>query len=71
MSYSLTDEEIRHLKELKGAGDHGRNFDQAWFGLKRLMKVGYVKRNAIEGTATRYVITDLGRIALDNTLARR
>jgi hypothetical protein len=71
MAYSLTDDEIRLLKELKGAGDRGRNIDESRLELKRLMKVGYVRRSGTEGTATRCVITDFGRIALDNTLARR
>lgn len=71
MAYCITDEEIRLLKELKGAGDRGRNIEQARFELKRLMNVGYVKRSAIEGTASRYVITDFGRRALDNAMAQR
>jgi hypothetical protein len=71
MAYSIADEEIRLLKELKGAGDRGRNIDQARLELKRLMNVGYVKRSAIEGTATRCVITDFGRRALDNAMAQR
>jgi hypothetical protein len=70
MAYSLTDDEIRLLKELKGAGDRGRNVDQSRLELKRLIKVGYVRRSAIEGSAPRHVITDFGRIALDTTLAR-
>jgi hypothetical protein len=28
MEYRLTDEEVSLLKELKGAGERGRNFDQ-------------------------------------------
>ena len=69
MAYRLTDDEILLLKELKGAGARGRNIDQARFELRRLMKVGYVRQSAIEGT--RYVITDFGRIALDDEIAGR
>lgn len=69
MAHSLTDDEIRLLKELKGAGDRGRNIDQSRLELKRLMNISYVRRGAIEGTATRYVITDFGRIALDDAIA--
>ena len=68
MEYRLTDEEIGILKELKGAGERGRNFDQRSPGLERLMRAGYVRRLPSKGTATRHVITDIGRIALDNTL---
>jgi hypothetical protein len=71
MAYSLTDDDIRLLKELKGAGARGRNIDQARVELKRLMKMDYVRQGGIEGTATRYVITDFGRIALDNEIAGR
>jgi hypothetical protein len=71
MAYRLTDDEIRLLKELKGAGDRGRNIDQARLELKRLMKIGYVKQSAIEGSAPRYMITDFGKIAVDTTIARR
>jgi len=71
MAYRLTDDEILLLKELKGAGARGRNIDQARFELRRLMKVGYVRQSATEGTATRYVITDFGRIALDDEIAGR
>jgi hypothetical protein len=62
----LTDEEIRLLKELKGAGERGRNFDRGSSGVQRLIRAGYVRRRPSKGTATRYVITDIGRIALDN-----
>jgi hypothetical protein len=44
MEYRLTDEEISLLKELKGAGGRGRNFDQGSSGLERLIRAGYVKR---------------------------
>jgi hypothetical protein len=71
MAHSLTDNEIRLLKELRGAGERGRNFNQGSSGLERLMRVGYVRQRPSKGTATRYVITDFGKIALDNTLARR
>jgi hypothetical protein len=68
MEYRLTDEEISLLKELKGAGERGRDCDRGSSGLQRLMRAGYVRRRPSKGTATRYVITDIGRIALDNTL---
>jgi hypothetical protein len=68
MEYRLTGEEISLLKELKGAGGRGRNVDQGSSGLERLVRAGYVKRRPGKGTAARYVITDIGRIALDNTL---
>jgi hypothetical protein len=68
MEYRLTDEEISLLKEPKGAGERGRNFDRGSSGLQRLMRAGYVRRHPGKGSATRYVITDIGRIALDNTL---
>jgi hypothetical protein len=68
MEFRLTDEEISLLKELKGAGERGRNFDQGSSGVQRLMRAGYVKRRPSKGTTTRYVITDIGRIALDNML---
>ena len=71
MAYSLTDDEIRLLKELKGAGIRGRQVPLAPLVLARLMKVGYVKRRVSKESTDRYVITDLGAAALDITLARR
>jgi hypothetical protein len=71
MTYSLTDEEIRLLKELRGAGERGRPVPQAPLMLARLIKTGYVERRLIEGISTRYVITDLGRRSLDTAMARR
>jgi hypothetical protein len=68
MEYRLNDGEVSLLKELKGAGERGRNLDQRSSGLERLVRAGYVRRRPSKGTATRYVITDIGRIALDNTL---
>ena len=44
MEHRLTDEEISLLKELKGAGERGRNFDRGSSGLQRLMRAGYVRR---------------------------
>jgi hypothetical protein len=67
---SLTDEESRLLKELRGAGDRGRNLEQAQPGLERLMRAGYVKRSLIEGTTARYLITDFGRRNLDAAMER-
>ena len=71
MTYSLTDEEIRLLKELRGAGERGRPVPQASLMLARLIKTGYVERRLIEGISIRYVITDLGRRSLDTAMARR
>jgi hypothetical protein len=65
---NLTAAVILILKELKGAGGRGRDFDQRSSELERLMWAGYVKRRPSKGTATRYVITDKGRRALDNTV---
>jgi hypothetical protein len=69
MSYSLTDDEIQLLKELKGAGSRGRLVAQAPLVLARLMRAAYVKRRVIEASADRYVITDLGAAALSNAIA--
>ena len=69
MTYSLTDDEIRLLKELKGAGSRGRLVPQAPLVLARLMSAGYVKRRVINASADRYVITDLGAAALTNAIA--
>lgn len=71
MAYNLTDDEIRLLKELRGAGEHGRPVPQAPLMIARLVKAGYVERRVTEGTSTRYVITDLGIISLGTALARR
>jgi hypothetical protein len=65
MAYSLTDDEIRLLKELKAAGSRGRLVPQAPLVLARLMRAAYVKRRrVINASADRYVITDLGAAAL-------
>jgi hypothetical protein len=69
MAYSLTDDEIRLLKELKAAGSRGRLVPQAPLVLARLMRAAYVKRRAIKADADRYVITDLGAAALSNAIA--
>jgi hypothetical protein len=71
MTRSLTDEEIRLLQELRGAGERGRPVPQLPLMLARLVKGGYVERRPIEGASARYVITDLGRISLDTAMARR
>jgi hypothetical protein len=60
MDFSLADEEIRLLKELKGVGELGRIFPQAQSVLARLIRAGYVKRRVIKLSADRYVITALG-----------
>ena len=64
----ITDDEIRLLKELKGAGSRGRPVARAPLVLARLMRAGYVKRR-VKATADRYVITVLGAVALDNAMA--
>jgi hypothetical protein len=69
MAYRLTDDEIRLLKELKGAGSRGRLVPQAPLVLARLMRVACVKRRVIKGSADRYVITDLGAAALSDAVA--
>ena len=71
MAYSLTDDEIRLLKELRGTGERGRPVPQAPLMVARLVKAGYVERRVTEGTSNRYVITDLGRMAIDTAMARR
>jgi hypothetical protein len=71
MAYSLTDDEIRLLMELRGAGERGRPVPQAPLMVARLVKAGYVERRVTEGTSNRYVITDLGRVAIDTAMARR
>ncbi len=53
---NLTAAEILILKELKGAGGRGRNFDRRSSELERLVGASYVISR--KGTATRYVITD-------------
>jgi hypothetical protein len=58
------------VSELRGAGDRGRNLEQAQPGLERLMRAGYVKRSLIEGTTARYLITDFGRRNLDAAMER-
>ena len=70
MTFNLTEEEIRLLKELRGAGERGRPVPQAPLLLARLIKAAYVERRVIEGASPRYVITDFGRKALDTVMAR-
>jgi hypothetical protein len=69
MAYSLTDDEIRLLKELKGAGSRGRLLPQTPPVLARLMRAGYVNRRVTGVSTDRYVITDLGDVALNNAMA--
>jgi hypothetical protein len=68
MAYSLSDDEIRLLKELKGAGSRGRPVPQAPLVLARLMRARYVKRRMIKASADRYVITEVGAVALNNAM---
>jgi hypothetical protein len=69
VTYSLTDDEIRLLKELKGAGSRGRLVPHAPLVLARLMRADYVQRRVTGVSADPYVITDLGAIALNNAMA--
>ncbi len=69
MDYSLNEEEIQLLKELKGAGDRGRAFAQVPLVVARLVRAGYVKRRVIKATAVLYLITELGGEALENAMA--
>jgi hypothetical protein len=69
MAYSLTDDEIRILKELKGAGSRGRPVPQAPVVLPRLIRAAYVKRRVSKESVDRYVITDLGAAALSDAMA--
>ena len=65
MTFSLTEDEIRLLKELRAAGERGRPVPQAPMLLARLIKVAYVERRVIEGASPRYVITDaVGRLSI-------
>jgi hypothetical protein len=64
----LTDEEIRLLKELKGAGDRGRELPQARLALARLLRAGYVKQYMRKASADRYVITAIGAMGLSNAM---
>jgi hypothetical protein len=66
MVLRLTDEEIKLLKELKGAGDRGRKFPQAQGSLARLLRAGYVKHHLRIANRDQYVITAIGAIALSN-----
>jgi hypothetical protein len=66
MDLTLTGEEIRLLKELKGAGDRGRKLPQAQGALARLLRAGYVKQHLRKANADRYVITAIGAVALSN-----
>ena len=66
MHLTLTGEEIRLLKELKGAGDRGRKLPQAQGALARLLRAGYVKHRLRITNRDQYVITAIGAIALSN-----
>ena len=68
MSLSLTDDEIRILKQLKGAGVRGRPVPQAPLVLAHLIRAAYVKRRVSKESVDRYVITDLGAAALSEVV---
>jgi hypothetical protein len=67
MAISLTETEIRLLKELKGAGDRGRLISGAAprVELVRLVRAAYVTERAISLDAVLYLITVMGLQALD------
>lgn len=71
MAISLTKNEIQLLKELKAAGERGRLISGASSrtGLARLVKAHYVKEKAVSLDAVLYLITQLGRQALDKATA--
>jgi hypothetical protein len=68
MAYSLTDDEMRILKQLRGTGSRSRPIPQAPLVLARLMRAAYVKRRVSKESVDRYVITDLGAAALSDAM---
>lgn len=67
MAISLTETEIRLLKELKGAGDRGRLISGAAprVELLRLIRAAYVAERAVSPDAVFCLITAMGLQALD------
>jgi len=67
MAVRLTGNEIQLLKELKAAGEHGRNIAAVTISsteVAHLVGVQYIKR--LHGTKL-YAITERGREALETT----
>jgi hypothetical protein len=67
MGILLSESDVRLLKELKAAGEHGRLISKGAprDGLSRLVRVFYVSERAVSPNAVRYLITAAGRDALD------
>jgi hypothetical protein len=63
---SLTEEELKLLKELKAAGRVGRTISagKPHEGLKRLVKAGYATAHGAGRDCTLYLITSRGEEAL-------
>jgi hypothetical protein len=70
MAIHLSESEIRLLKELRGAGEHGRSLSGAASrtGLARLVKASYVAERAVSLDAVMYTITAMGLHALNHVL---
>jgi len=69
MAISLTTDEVSYLKELVAAGVRGRTISAPTprHGLERLVQNGYVVDRAISMDTVHYLITDLGRRALEHS----
>jgi hypothetical protein len=63
---TLTEEELKLLKELKAGGTRGRTISagKAHEGLKRLVKAGYATAHGAGIDCTLYLITKRGEEAL-------
>jgi hypothetical protein len=68
MAMTLTPEEIRHLERLAVTGERGRIIGglTSHSIMKRLVEARYVTDHAVSMDAVLYVITDLGRKALED-----
>jgi hypothetical protein len=68
MAIHLSESEIRLLKELKGAGEHGRSLSgvASRAALARLVKASYVAERAVSLDAVMYTITAMGLHALNH-----
>jgi hypothetical protein len=67
MGIRLSESDIRFLKELKAAGEHGRVISEAAprDRLLRLVRIFYVSERAVSTGGMRYVITPAGLDALN------
>ena len=65
MAINLTKNEIGLLKELKAAGERGRQMRRDGNGLERLVKAHFVKVRPASAEAVVYFITPLGSYALE------